>query len=212
MKRTSLVFVSLFLMSVIGFAKSGGNVDLTANLGGSYPMFKQDGTEKLNINNETAFEWGIYLKPTGYLDLGPISLGLSLDLGYQRDVFAFNAETGKGNLSLDSVVVGLTPKINSGIITFGIGGGVKFPLGGSSSFTETVGTTITENYNYNILKQKYNNTYIPYVMASLDVTVLDVLIVGVYASYDIPLLETKGLDPTIRFSSVDFGGTIGLSF
>ncbi len=212
MKKLFLVFLSIFVINITLFAKSGGSVDLTANLGGSFPMFEQSGDYKLDIKPDLAFEWGLYLKPTGYLDLGLLSLGLSLDLGYQRDVFAYEVETGKGNLTLDSLVVGLTPKLNVGIITFGVGGGIKFPLGGSSSFTEKVGTTTGETYYYKDLKDKYNNVYIPFIMTSVDITLFNTLILGVYASYDIPLIETKGLDPNVKFSSIDLGGTIGISF
>ena len=54
---------------------------------------------------------GVYLKPNYYFDLSILSLGIALDIGYQRDVFAYKSDINKGNLTFDSLSVGLSLKL-----------------------------------------------------------------------------------------------------
>lgn len=213
MKKIILV-IMLLITTISGnlMAKSGFGVDLTVPLGAGIGIIYEGGKQSEVIKPDAGFEFGVYLRPNYYFDLSVLSLGIALDLGYQRDVFAFKSDLGKGNLTFDSLSVGLMPKIDILFLSIGVGAGVKFPLGGSSYSKENSGGETTEKYDLKQLQNKFNNLYIPYLKVSLDFLLLYNITLGLYASYDFPIVEYKDVSPKINFAGFDVGGQIGIRF
>lgn len=213
MKKIILI-VSIFIMTISGslMAKDGWGVDLSVPLGAGIGFYLEDGKQSETVKPDGGFEFGVYLKPNYYFDLSILSLGISLDLGYQRDHFAFKSDTGKGNVTFDSISLGLMPKIDVLFLSIGVGGGVKFPLGGGSYYKENSGGEHTYSYNLKELQNKFYNLYIPYLKASVDFLLLYNVTLGLYMSYDFPLMEYKESLPKVSFGGLDIGGQIGIRF
>ena len=213
MKKTILMII-LFITTISGslMAKSGWGVDLSVPLGAGIGFYLEDGKQSEIIKSDAGFEFGVYLKPNYYFDLSILSLGISLDLGYQRDVFAFKSDLNKGNLTFDSLSLGLMPKIDILFMSIGVGAGVKFPLGGSSYSKENSGGEQRYSYDLKELQNQFHNLYIPYLKASIDFLLLYNITLGVYLSYDFPLMEYKDISPKVTFGGLDVGGQIGIRF
>ena len=213
MKKTILMII-LFITTISGslMAKSGWGVDLSVPLGAGIGFYLEDGKQSEIIKPDAGFEFGVYLKPNYYFDLSILSLGISLDLGYQRDVFAFKSDLNKGNVTFDSLSLGLMPKIDILFMSIGVGAGVKFPLGGSSYSKENSGGEQRHSYNLKELQNQFYNLYIPYIKTSIDFLLLYNITLGLYLSYDFPLMEYKDSVPKVSFGGLDIGGQIGIRF
>ena len=213
MKKIILITI-LFITTISGsiMAKSGWGVDLSVPLGAGVGFYLEEGKQSEIIKPDAGFEFGVYLKPNYYFDLSILSLGISLDLGYQRDVFAFKSDLNKGNLTFDSLSLGLMPKIDILFMSIGVGAGVKFPLGGSSYSKENSGGEQRYSYDLKELQNQFHNLYIPYLKASIDFLLLYNITLGVYLSYDFPLMEYKDISPKVTFGGLDVGGQIGIRF
>ncbi|WP_300369703.1 hypothetical protein [Brachyspira sp.] len=213
MKKIILIIMLLITtMSCNLMAKSGVGVDLTVPLGAGVGFFYQDGKENKALKPDAGFEFGVYLRPNYYFDLSILSLGIALDVGYQRDVFAYKSDLGKKSLTFDSLSVGIMPKIDILFMSIGLGAGVKFPLGGSSYYKGNSGVENSAKYNLTDLQNKFNNLLIPYLKVNLDFLLLYNFTLGIYMSYDFPLAEYKGTVPKITFGGLDIGGQIGIRF
>lgn len=195
-------------------AKSGFGVDLTVPLGAGIGFFYEDGKESKVLKPDAGFEFGVYLRPNYYFDLNVLSLGIALDLGYQRDVFAYRSESNlnNGNLTFDSLSLGLMPKIDVLFLSIGVGAGVKFPLGGTSYSKEKNGGENVEKYNFANLRSKFDNLLIPYLKLNLDFLLLYNVTLGIYMSYDFPLMDYKDIVPKTSFGGLDIGGQVGIRF
>ena len=213
MKKIILMII-LFITTISGslMAKSGWGVDLSVPLGAGIGFYLEDGKQSKTYKSDAGFEFGVYLKPNYYFDLNILSLGLSLDLGYQRDVFAYKSDYNKESLTFDSLSIGLMPKIDILFMSIGVGAGVKFPLGGSSYSKENSGGEERHTYNLKELQNQFNNLCIPYLKASIDFLLLYNITLGVYASYDFPVMEVKNTNPKITLGGFDVGGQIGIRF
>ena len=213
MKKILLITSMLIItISTNLMAKSGFGVDLSVPLGAGIGFVYEDGKESKVYKPDGGFEFGVYLKPNYYFDLSILSLGIALDFGYQRDVFAYKSDINKENLTFDSLSIGLMPKIDILFLSIGVGAGVKFPLGGSSYSKENSGGEHTEKYYLKQLQNNFNNLYIPYLKASLDFLLLYNFTLGIYMSYDFPVMEVKGSSPKVTFGGLDIGGQIGIRF
>lgn len=213
MKKIILI-IMLLVTTISGnlMAKSGFGVDLTVPLGAGIGFIYEDGKENKELKPDAGFEFGVYLRPNYYFDLSVLSLGIALDVGYQRDVFAYKSDISKGNLSFDSLSVGIMPKIDILFMSIGVGAGVKFPLGGSSYSKENSGGENSAKYNLTDLQNQFNNLFIPYLKVNLDFLLLYNFTLGVYMSYDFPLAEYKEIVPKTTFGGLDIGGQIGIRF
>lgn len=210
-----IIITSILAMSISSglMAKTGFGLGLMIPLGASFSSFS--GNEAQHVKSDTGFEFGIHLQPAYYFGFNNLSFGLGLDLGYNRDVFAFKAvidEKSKGGLTFDSLMVGILPRIDIWFVSIGVGAGVKIPLAGSSYFRESDGGYTSQGYDYKRLKDTFKNPYIPYVKGVVDFLLPYNLVLGIYASYDIPLVEYKDPNNNIKMSSFDLGGEIGLRF
>ena len=214
MKKILLITVMLIItINMNLMAKSGFGLDLTVPLGAGIGFIYEDGKENKIYKPDGGFEFGIYLKPNYYFDLSVLSLGLALDFGYQRDVFAYKSDINKWDLTFDSLSLGIMPKIDVLFMSIGLGAGVKFPLGAGSYSKVNSGGEYIEKYNLKQLQDKFNNLLIPYLKASLDFIIIYNFTLGVYMSYDFPVIEYKGiLFPKTTLGGFDIGGQIGLRF
>ncbi|WP_157151240.1 hypothetical protein [Brachyspira sp. SAP_772] len=213
MKKVILI-ITLFVMtmSTTLMAKSGAGVDITVPLGAGVGFLFEDGKESQIYKPDAGFEGGVYLRPNYYFDLAVLSLGLSLDLGYQRDVFAYKYDTSAMSLSFDSLSIGLMPKIDVLFLSIGVGAGIKFPLGGSMYTKSNSGGENTQKYNLKQLQDQFDNLYIPYIRASLDFLLLYNFTLGIYMSYDFPSMQFKNTSQKITFGAFDVGGQVGIRF
>ena len=209
-----ILMITLFIMTVSTtlMAKSGAGVDITVPLGAGIGYFFEDGKESQTLKPKAGFEGGVYLRPNYYFDLAVLSLGFSLDLGYQRDVFGYKSDRNIEYLSFDSLSIGLMPKIDVLFLSVGVGAGVKFPLGGASYSKENSGGEQSHTYNLKQLQDQFDNLYIPYLKVSLDFLLLYNFTLGIYVSYDFMAMQYKNVDPKVTFGALDVGGQVGIRF
>ncbi len=209
-----ILMITLFIMTVSTtlMAKSGAGVDITVPLGAGIGYFFEDGKESQTLKPKAGFEGGVYLRPNYYFDLAVLSLGFSLDLGYQRDVFGYKSDRNIEYLSFDSLSIGLMPKIDVLFLSVGVGAGVKFPLGGASYSKENSGGEQSHTYNLKQLQDQFDNLYIPYLKVSLDFLLLYNFTLGIYVSYDFMAMQYKNVEPKVTFGALDVGGQVGIRF
>ena len=103
-----IVLISTLLIICISpslFAKKDFGADLTVSLGAGIGFFHGDTNKYPN----GGFEFGVCLKPNYYFEFSALSFGLSLEVGYQRDIFAYKNEKLKGNTTFDSFALGFIP-------------------------------------------------------------------------------------------------------
>lgn len=209
-----ILMITLFIMTISTtlMAKSGAGVDITVPLGAGIGYFFEDGKESQTLKPKAGFEGGVYLRPNYYFDLAVLSLGFSLDLGYQRDVFGYKSDRNIEYLSFDSLSIGLMPKIDVLFLSVGVGAGVKFPLGGASYSKENSGGEQSHTYNLKQLQDQFDNLYIPYLKVSLDFLLLYNFTLGIYVSYDFMAMQYKNVEPKVTFGALDVGGQVGIRF
>ncbi|WP_295297228.1 hypothetical protein [uncultured Brachyspira sp.] len=209
-----ILMITLFIMTISTtlMAKSGAGVDITVPLGAGIGYFFQDGERIETLKPNAGFEGGVYLRPNYYFDLAVLSLGFSLDLGYQRDVFGYKSDRNIEYLSFDSLSIGLMPKIDVLFLSVGVGAGVKFPLGGASYSKENSGGEQSHTYNLKQLQDQFDNLYIPYLKVSLDFLLLYNFTLGIYVSYDFMAMQYKNVEPKVTFGALDIGGQVGIRF
>ncbi|WP_300367896.1 hypothetical protein [Brachyspira sp.] len=194
-------------------AKTGFSFGLMIPVGASFGIYS--GNNVSYIKSDVGFEFGIHVQPAYFFGLEYLSFGLGLDLGYNRDLFAFKAvvdEKSKGGVAFDNLMIGILPRIDIAFVSIGVGAGIKIPLSGSSYFRESDGGYTSQVYDYKRLQENFKNPYIPYVKAVVDFLLPYNIVLGVYASYDIPLIEYKDPVSNIKISSFDLGGEFGLRF
>ncbi len=214
MKKIILISAILIIsVSHSLFAKKGFGADLTMPLGVGVGFFHND----IGKYPNGGFEFGVYLKPNYYWDFSFISFGLSLEVGYQRDIFAYKNKNNKqgGSITFDSFSLGFIPKIDVIFLSIGFGGGIKLPLAGNKLYSDIDDKKQLEKYNYKELKKKFgDNLIIPYIKASVDFMLLPNLALGIYIAYDIPYIvyNENNSDTKVKFSSLDIGGQITLRF
>ena len=135
-------------------AKTGFGLGIMWPLGASFSHFS--GNDAKNLKSDDGFEFGV--QPAYYFGFDMLSFGLDLDLGYNRDVFAFKSamdQTLKGGVTFDSLMIGVLPRLDVAFVSIGVGAGVKIPLGGRSYFNEGNGSETSEKYNLNKIKENF---------------------------------------------------------
>ena len=158
-----ILMITLFIMTISTtlMAKSGAGVDITVPLGAGIGYFFQDGERIETLKPNAGFEGGVYLRPNYYFDLAVLSLGFSLDLGYQRDVFGYKSDRNIEYLSFDSLSIGLMPKIDVLFLSVGVGAGVKFLL----LYNFTLGIYVS----YDFMAMQYKNVEPKVTFGALDI-------------------------------------------
>ncbi|KLI53707.1 hypothetical protein [Brachyspira hyodysenteriae] len=193
-------------------AKTGFEVNVLFPFGLSLGTYTGTDASKYT-KADAGFEFGIHVIPGYYLGISNIALGIGLDIGYQKDVFAFGlkGEKGRYGASFDSFNLGLLPRIDLAFISIGVGGGFKFPIAGlmySKESSDSIGQA--SMYDTKTIYKEFNKPFIPYVKVTLDFILPLNLTAGIYVAYDIPFMESKTHD--FKLSSVDLGAQIGIRF
>ena len=107
-----ITIACLLIIALSGnlMAKTGFEVNVLFPFGVSLGTYT--GTDAAKYTKADAgFEFGIYVIPGYYFGISNIALGIGLDIGYQKDVFAFGqkGEKGRYGASFDSFHLGLLP-------------------------------------------------------------------------------------------------------
>ena len=183
--KKSITLISLFLItSALAYSHSLG-VGLYIPLGGSIPsLYQNDNLDPTaSLSPKTAFEVGVIFNPRVTFDIDKYNrVSIGIDVGWYRDTFKF--QTGSQNFTheFDTVMTGLNFRWSPSLFVLGIGGGVKFPF---------LGKYWTGNNNVALngghFSSRFNNAVIPYVRFSLDFSIFNYWMIGVYANYDFPL-------------------------
>lgn len=208
-----LMIIAVFVIGLSGnlMAKTGFEVNVLFPFGVSLGTYT--GTSAKYTKSDAGFEFGIHVIPGYYFGISNIALGIGLDIGYQKDVFAFGLKDQKGRYgaSFDSFNLGLMPRIDAGFISVSVGGGFKFPIAGLM-YSKESSTSIGQAsmYDTKTIYQEFNKPFIPYVKVALDFILPLNLTAGIYVAYDIPFMESKTHD--FKLSSVDLGAQLGIRF
>lgn len=187
---------------------------------------KNDGV----LSSKSAFEFGVGILPGFYKGFDDyMGFSISLDLGYKREVFSYNEnKLGGGRYEkfgtsyyFDTINIGLLPKFNIARFYIGIGGGIKLIVSGSEK-TKNYDNNKNQfvdsetKYNFDSVKSKFKNPYIPYIKATLDyLFFLDdeiALGIGLYAGYDFgPQIKDDRFSKN-NLGAFDIGGQISFYF
>ena len=139
---------------------------------------KNDGT----LSGKSAFEFGVGILPGFYMGFDDyMGFSIALDLGYKREVFSYNEnKLGGGQYEkigtsyyFDTINIGLLPKFNIARFYIGIGGGIKLIVSGNEktkNYNENKSQFVDSEtkYNFNSVKNKFKNPYIPYMKSLLE--------------------------------------------
>lgn len=210
-----LMLFSVNLFPKIGFPSFGLSIPLVGSLP-DYKIEKKGGSaSKDNYDSKSTFEGGLLFQ-AGYSFMLKENrfylISLGFDFGYYRDTFGFmNRINNRKEINVfDSLNIGAYVEGLFHIFTFGIGGGIKTPLGGHYRYDYFI-----ELLNYGRLKSRFEDLYIPYIKFTIGVR-YDNLEIGsgssltFYFNYDFPKIKTKGVEPDIqRLYSIDLGVQIG---
>ena len=182
------------------------------------------------LSGKSAFEFGVGILPGFYKGFDDyMGFSISLDLGYKREVFSYNEnKLGGGRYEkfgtsyyFDTINIGLLPKFNIARFYIGIGGGIKLIVSGSEktkNYDNNKNQLVDSEakYNFDSVKNKFKNPYIPYIKATLDyLFFLDdeiALGIGLYAGYDFgPQIKDDRFSKN-NLGAFDIGGQISFYF
>ena len=187
---------------------------------------KNDGT----LSGKSAFEFGVGILPGFYKGFDDyMGFSIALDLGYKREVFSYNEnKLGGGQYEkvgtsyyFDTINIGLLPKFNIARLYIGIGGGIKLIVSGSEK-TKNYDNNKNQfvdsetKYNFDSVKNKFKNPYIPYIKATFDYLFFFddeiALGIGLYAGYDFgPQIKDDRFSKN-NLGAFDIGGQISFYF
>ena len=213
-KKFLLTIAMTMIFSVSAFAASGFEFILNVPLGVGITIPGKD-LKDGGYKGTAGFEAGVTAQ-LGYMAQVVNGFGISalFELGYAHDSFGLNAGTEKQSLSFDSLQVGLLPKFNIGAFSIGIGGGIKFPLGGKWTSKSEVDGNFSEPMGFGAFTL-FSPPVIGYVKATFDYSIFFTeklaLNVGLYLAGDIAktvLFDDVG----IGISSFDVGVELGFKF
>ena len=181
-------FLLMLLMSASAFAAGGFelavNVPVLVSVGlplGNGEKRKVDAYGSSGITVQLGY--GAYYEN----DLGFSVLG---EIGYAFNQFA-NYYPDRGNKetiveSFHSLQLGLLPKFNTKNFSIGLGGGVKIP-GMATYRVNGYNKGGRYRFSFGDLNDIFESAVIPYLRFSLDFSLFNYLLIGVYVNYDFPL-------------------------
>ncbi|WP_041177524.1 hypothetical protein [Brachyspira intermedia] len=238
MKKILLIIIIItFNMKL--FAASGFEAVLSVPLGVSLGIFNGEvesiGKEP-QVNTKAGFDAGVNAQLGYMFAFEKFGLSVLADLGYSYDSFKYSVYHSvsalggseeyniENSLYLHSFQIGILPKFNFGAFSFGIGGGVKIPISGTSE-SKTIktinafGNSIKSEYNVkkDYKKSDYLSSFISYFKVTFDYSFFFTsklaFNLGAYFGYDIGLsYKATDLNEKYRVDSFDFGFQIGLRF
>lgn len=187
---------------------------------------KNDGV----LSGKSGFEFGVGITPGFYKRFNDyIGFSIALDLGYKREVFSYNENKLGGyqyekigtSYYFDTINIGLLPKFNIARFYIGIGGGIKLIVSGNEktkNYNENKSQFVDSEtkYNFNSVKNKFKNPYIPYIKATFDYLFFfdDEIAfgIGLYAGYDFgPQIKDDRFSKN-NLGAFDIGGQISFYF
>ena len=250
MKTFLHILIITTLLNSLAFAKSGFEYGFQIPLGMSVGINRfildKDSSSaqksnynsklKQNVNNSyVGFDSGILIHLGYSFEFKRnISLSLLFETGYSHDTFASRTKNNGGSLiknlnyySFESIVFGIYTKFNWNKFTFGIAGGIKFPLYAriKDSVIDSQNSKITQNIEIikvSEMKNIFKVPIIPYLKFSVDYLIYSDkklnLYLGGYIGYDFgmylknPKFNDNDLRKIIKqnISSFDLGFQIGI--
>ncbi|MEI0604829.1 hypothetical protein R4K55_11480 [Brachyspira alvinipulli] len=119
-----------------------------------------------------------------------MSFSVLLDLGYYHDSYdlryTINGKRATENYQFDSFLIGGYARFNFSFISLGAGGGVKIP--GSATYKlDSYNKYRFYRFSFGDLSDIFESAVIPYVRFSIDFSIFNYWMIGVYANYDFPL-------------------------
>ena len=119
-----------------------------------------------------------------------MSFSALLDLGYYHDSYDFRhiieGNRVTENFQFESFLIGGHARFNFAFLSIGAGGGVKIPgmaiyrLNGNYN-------RVRYRFSFGDLNDIFESAVIPYIRFSIDFSLFNYLLIGVYANYDFPL-------------------------
>lgn len=119
-----------------------------------------------------------------------MSFSALLDLGYYHDSYDFRhiieGNRVTENFQFESFLIGGHARFNFAFLSIGAGGGVKIPgmaiyrLNGNYN-------RVRYRFSFGDLNDIFESAVIPYLRFSIDFSLFNYLLIGVYANYDFPL-------------------------
>ncbi|WP_420535823.1 hypothetical protein [Brachyspira intermedia] len=119
-----------------------------------------------------------------------MSFSALLDLGYYHDSYDFRHIIERNrvteNFQFESFLIGGHARFNFAFLSIGAGGGVKIPgmaiyrLNGNYN-------RVRYRFSFGDLNDIFESAVIPYLRFSIDFSLFNYLLIGVYANYDFPL-------------------------
>lgn len=200
MKKLYLILLLCLTFSINAYS-SDFVFGFVGNLGASSAY-----TDKISASDFRTFDGAFSIQPGiifGYDNF--ISSALLFDIGYNNDNHQFveniNGERVVDNYSFNSLSFGLFPRLNIGILSFGIGGGIKVPL----SVKYSNGSSYQKHLDFGDLRDTFNELYYPYIKASIDFLIKtkknSMFTIGAYATYDFPITVKE--NNILTFVSID---------
>lgn len=161
-----------------------------------------------NSTPRLTFEIGAFMNTSMFFKLEPVNVMTGIDIGYYKDVFAYITKLGGRNTStFDSLLLGITTKVNYDFLYAGLSIGTKIPLLASTSY----GFNLDKFFAHQ-LDLRYKNIVVPYIKLSLDFLVIYNVLLGLYLSYDLPVIIDKYTEPDSTLSAIDVGIQAGVRF
>ena len=247
MKKIQIIIL-MFIITAYSYAQSFEYsifVPIGASFGINYYSLKSDATNKSTIESfekladqnkkdtGLGFDTGVYVHLGNRFKINKnTSFSLMWEVGYSHDAISFSKLADKNNYyitstAFESIILGIYPKFNWDKFTFGLAGGIKFPLAATSmdssfDYENNIEHRNTEFMNVVQIFNTFEVPIIPYLKFSVDYTILSdknlELMLGGYVGYDfgMKLKNTdyselgmrEYVDQTI--SSVDIGFQVGI--
>ena len=164
----------------------------------SVGFISQFGLSGANTNASKVFPSGFRDFDSGFaFSIGinqPVASSMSfsvlLDLGYYHDSYDFryniNGKRVTENYQFDSFLVGGYARFNFAFLSIGAGGGVKIP-GMATYRVNGYNKGGRYRFSFGDLNDIFESAVIPYLRFSLDFSLFNYLLIGVYVNYDFPL-------------------------
>ena len=188
--RKRLLFASFFILLaftynlnalnlaiglVSQFGISGANTNSSKIFPSSFRDFDSSLSFSIGINKELS---------------SSMSLSLLLDLGYCHDAYDFKytieGKIATENYQFESFLIGGYARFNFNFISLGAGGGVKIP--GSAVYRlDSYDKYRFYRFSFGDLSDIFESAVIPYLRFSIDFSIFNYWLIGVYANYDFPL-------------------------
>lgn len=188
--KKGLLFASFFIL--LAFTYNLNALNLAIGLLSQFGMSGANtNSSKIFPSSFRDFDSGLSFSIGINKDLSSsMSLSLLLDLGYCHDAYDFKytieGKRATENYQFESFLIGGYGRFNFSFISLGAGGGIKIPVYATYKL-ESYNKYRHYRFRFGDLNDIFERAVIPYIKVSIDFTIFNYLLVGVYANYDFPL-------------------------